>query len=79
MAIKCPLLSQVESDPEMTSIRAVKELRLLSRAAEHENILKLFGGVMMPTGEIWIVTELIREGDLYTVSKKQGGWLYIAC
>lgn len=67
MAVKCPLKFHLENDPEMMRVRALKELRLLTRAAGHDNILKLCGGVIKSEYEIWIITELIRGGDLYTV------------
>lgn len=65
VAIKCPLAQQIATDPEMAVIRAVKELRLLSRASRHSNILKLFGTVAVSEQEIWILTELVSGGDLH--------------
>lgn len=66
VAVKCPQQNHVVGDATMMRMRAIKELRILSKMGCHPNILKLFGGVVVSDSEIWIVTEFIHGGDLYS-------------
>lgn len=67
VAVKCPLQQHLINDPEMMRIRAMKEWRLLARTNAHSNILKFHGGIVLSRYEVWLITEYIRGGDLYTV------------
>lgn len=67
VAVKCPQENQAIGDAPMMRLRAIKEWRILANLGYHPNVLRLIGGIVVSDSEIWIVTEYIDGGDLYSV------------
>lgn len=65
VAIKCPDEIMLKTDSQMMRYRAFQEWRILSHT-NHPRILKLYGGILF-CDQIWLVTEFVGGGDLYTV------------
>jgi serine/threonine protein kinase len=68
VAVKCPQKNKTLGDATMMRLRSIKEWRILGKLYGHPNVVKLIGGVVMAPSEIWIITEYIEGGDLYSVT-----------
>lgn len=66
VAVKCPDVDYLASDPLMAQYRAIQEWRILCRA-KHKNVLRFVGGVDGGPQGVWLVTEYVSGGDLYAL------------
>ncbi|KAF8820884.1 protein kinase [Cardiosporidium cionae] len=70
VAIKVPVESMLQMDPQGVMERILNEWKILSKC-DHPNIVKLVGGVVHGAFDVWLVTELVKGYDLHSIKYSQ--------